>query len=428
MTRIGGAILSLVLLSLCQSASAVTLLDTIQGRSFGPFPLQGYAVSENAGFVNSLAIPFSSASATTITDVTAYIGTFPGQSGAVTLGIMADSGFGVPTGVFLPNLFQHTAINDTNPIVLNSLNWLISGGTTYWLGAIADIGTETGSWQFNTDVTGEYAFFATQIGFWEAQNPVAPPMALISANSLTIPSTPLPAALPMFTGGLSVLGLVGWRRKRMASRSSIRLSSGTVIVVGVLAALSVAPVPARAATLQFDLTITYLTPPSPILPAGDLTGTPQFFSDNGVIDHLLTITSPTPPPILPLGQTYFVSFAPTDPCFGQSTCAISFSFAGFSQGFSADAFLTGNVPSTGPSPPPILPIAVLQPTDPCAPGDPCHASGPIVAFDDPIVIGSWDVTISAATPLPGALPLFAGGLGALSLLGWRRKKKAALAA
>jgi hypothetical protein len=32
---------------------------------------------------------------------------------------------------------------------------------------------------------------------------------------------------------------------------------------------------------------------------------------------------------------------------------------------------------------------------------------------------------AAATPLPAALPLFATGLGALGLLGWRRKKKAA---
>jgi hypothetical protein len=30
----------------------------------------------------------------------------------------------------------------------------------------------------------------------------------------------------------------------------------------------------------------------------------------------------------------------------------------------------------------------------------------------------------AATPLPAALPLFAGGLGAMGLLGWRRKRKA----
>ena len=30
---------------------------------------------------------------------------------------------------------------------------------------------------------------------------------------------------------------------------------------------------------------------------------------------------------------------------------------------------------------------------------------------------------AAATPLPAALPLFASGLGALGLLGWRRKRK-----
>jgi hypothetical protein len=32
-------------------------------------------------------------------------------------------------------------------------------------------------------------------------------------------------------------------------------------------------------------------------------------------------------------------------------------------------------------------------------------------------------TANATTPLPAALPLFASGLGALSLLGWRRKRK-----
>ncbi len=36
-----------------------------------------------------------------------------------------------------------------------------------------------------------------------------------------------------------------------------------------------------------------------------------------------------------------------------------------------------------------------------------------------------DSGVAAATPLPAALPLFATGLGALGLLGWRRKKKAA---
>jgi len=35
--------------------------------------------------------------------------------------------------------------------------------------------------------------------------------------------------------------------------------------------------------------------------------------------------------------------------------------------------------------------------------------------------------VEATTPLPAALPLFATGLGALGLLGWRRKQKKASA-
>jgi hypothetical protein len=34
-----------------------------------------------------------------------------------------------------------------------------------------------------------------------------------------------------------------------------------------------------------------------------------------------------------------------------------------------------------------------------------------------------DATSTPATPLPAALPLFGTGLGALGLLGWRRKRK-----
>jgi hypothetical protein len=40
-------------------------------------------------------------------------------------------------------------------------------------------------------------------------------------------------------------------------------------------------------------------------------------------------------------------------------------------------------------------------------------------------LASFDVTAApTVTPLPAALPLFATGLGALGLLGWRRKRKA----
>jgi hypothetical protein len=48
------------------------------------------------------------------------------------------------------------------------------------------------------------------------------------------------------------------------------------------------------------------------------------------------------------------------------------------------------------------------------PGTPCGLDG-------------GDVSSWSATPLPAALPLFATGLGALGLLGWRRKRKAQVA-
>jgi len=50
----------------------------------------------------------------------------------------------------------------------------------------------------------------------------------------------------------------------------------------------------------------------------------------------------------------------------------------------------------------------------------------VLAFnfrDDPGFLFLDDVAANQ-TPLPAALPLFATGLGALGLLGWRRKRKA----
>jgi hypothetical protein len=44
---------------------------------------------------------------------------------------------------------------------------------------------------------------------------------------------------------------------------------------------------------------------------------------------------------------------------------------------------------------------------------------------DNFFIGSFLVSEVSAVPLPAAFPLFASGVGALGLLGWRRKRKAA---
>ena len=55
--------------------------------------------------------------------------------------------------------------------------------------------------------------------------------------------------------------------------------------------------------------------------------------------------------------------------------------------------------------------------------------GCFIGVDQAFVLqapGSWSsVTTPNAVPLPAALPLFATGLGALALLGWRRRRKLA---
>jgi hypothetical protein len=40
------------------------------------------------------------------------------------------------------------------------------------------------------------------------------PTVLVTSSSGTLTPTPLPAALPLFAGGLGAMGLFGWRRKR----------------------------------------------------------------------------------------------------------------------------------------------------------------------------------------------------------------------
>jgi hypothetical protein len=48
----------------------------------------------------------------------------------------------------------------------------------------------------------------------------------------------------------------------------------------------------------------------------------------------------------------------------------------------------------------------------------------LTAFNANLTSVQFASDVEATTPIPAALPLFATGLGALSLLGWRRKRKA----
>jgi hypothetical protein len=176
-------------------------------------------------------------------------------------------------------------------------------------------------------------------------------------------------------------------------------------VLGVAMAF-VASVPqARAATYQIDLSISY-DKAVPNAAAGLLNGQAQFFEGNSSLSGGLTDIAG-----ISLGQKFSWSFTPSDPCFGQNSCStIGFRFAGFTQGFGTDAFGANDIiPGTQPAFPPLIALANLIPVDPCfGGGTVCHVTGPIYAFDAPVNVGTWDVTVTA-TPLPGAFAMFSGG-------------------
>lgn len=176
-----------------------------------------------------------------------------------------------------------------------------------------------------------------------------------------------------------------------------------------------------------DLTISFVPTPPEIIP-GDakLTGVASFFNRVQAGDGFLNfpqggfdIGSLSP------GQSFTTSFAPPGPCNGGVACTFNFSFNGLTGLFGTQAFLSGDgLPNAVPSPPEIFPI--LIPGNPVIPGNPIHEFGPLVAFDDPVVVGQWDITLRATTiPLPATLPLFAGGLAGLGWLARRRRKQAA---
>ncbi len=204
-----------------------------------------------------------------------------------------------------------------------------------------------------------------------------------------------------------------------------------LIGIGLLAGMAALATPARAVPVKIDLTISYVNPPEP---EAQLDGTAQFYS------KIYTLNSdglPNPPATYGLGDPidigtvsqdhpFVISLYPPGPCFGETMCDIGFSFSGSSAGFSTFAFAQlSDAPDTAPGSAPFIPVGTLYPPGPCFSDTTtsCHASGPIVAYDSPVQIGEWDITISAATPLPAALPLFATGLGAFGLLGLRRKRK-----
>ena len=193
-------------------------------------------------------------------------------------------------------------------------------------------------------------------------------------------------------------------------------------------------VPAQADPVLVDLLISYLPPtllpsPPPIFQGSNLSGTASFFTHSTTSD--LNVLVPTGPPIdignVAQGQSFETSFLidTGNLLFAQE---LVFSFSGLTNlipnpppiepPFTALAFSnSGDLPAI-PGPPPILPIADLSsflvPSPP-----PIKQSGRIVAFDDPVVVGTWSVTVSAVPEPSMSLPLVGF---VLLFLGWTIKR------
>ena len=129
-------------------------------------------------------------------------------------------------------------------------------------------------------------------------------------------------------------------------------------------------------------------------------------SPGAVAGQQLFGMSPVP---LPLGGSTPVAINPTNGTVTGLTPGTSFTGSLFDVVSLADTLYF--VSSTNPT----LPFSVNETT----------GVQNFIFLNAPVTDMTAGVTGASTVPIPGALPLFATGLGALGLLGWRRKKKAA---
>jgi hypothetical protein len=207
---------------------------------------------------------------------------------------------------------------------------------------------------------------------------------------------------------------------RVLNKSAACIALATAFVVGGLLGTA----PANADTF-FDLTFTQVGTPGngccgPFDVSANLDATPIGLSGNfnivgisGTVTENGTpysITGLISPPSDPGGYFGFNNIIYNGASYKFDTGGVGFYAAGGLNYYPADPSTAYNVYDNG------YPNAQLSTTASYDVNTPFNGTYSITE----ITSGS-----SSATPLPAALPLFATGLGALGLLGWRRKRKAA---
>jgi hypothetical protein len=206
--RAGLLAVSLALLLAAAPLQAMVVLDTFGpgDSATGPdWALYNPSVPTPDSGGQSLGVPFSLASAATISDILTSIS----GVGTFSLGIVA--GAGLPSGA---TLFSAALTNPTANVLLSGLSWALAAGD-YWLVSKASVGSN-GGWQGGgLPGTVPWAFtFNSPDTDWTFTTPNGAPATRISVSVSAIPE---PGTWALMVCGLA---LVGWQAGRREGRTS----------------------------------------------------------------------------------------------------------------------------------------------------------------------------------------------------------------
>jgi len=206
-----------------QAASATTLYDNISATPGGlPYQAAPYSPS-NPGNTGPLYDSFSTLGSTfSLSQFDLLIGaTNPSDGGGFGIAILNDSGSNSPgTAFYTSGLFSDSFIPTANTpydVNFSFATQTLAANSRYWIELFAT-GSVNWYWSFDESGTGvlnEYWAFTEQNGnIGVIQN--GGPFQMLVTDAPAGGATPLPATLPLFAGGLGIIGLLGARKRRNA--------------------------------------------------------------------------------------------------------------------------------------------------------------------------------------------------------------------
>jgi len=148
----------------------------------------------------------------TITQLQLLVGLFGASPvGSFEVALYNDSGTTAPGSLnqHIATVFDSAISPSSGVITISSLALTLAPATRYWIG-LSSANTNA-AWAWSVDISGPGVvgeFYSERGNTFT--NDSGPYLMQISGDVVT----PLPAALPLFAGGLGASGLLGWRRKR----------------------------------------------------------------------------------------------------------------------------------------------------------------------------------------------------------------------